>query len=352
MKINTKLSGLLLVCSLCWACGDLLLDDNPKNTPENNFDLLWKDFDQLYSLFDLKKVDWDSLYAVYRPQVHANTSERELFSILSSLLANLNDGHVYLLAPFAGFVSNQQRHAHWAENFNFNNIRDTYLRNTLRVAGGGKLIYGNVTADIGYLYLASFEDEDFGKIDDWAKEIDGVVEALRAFKGLIVDVRNDGGGDAFNAQYIADRFADTRRLFAYGMSRSGPRHNDFSEFYEWYVAPDGPRQFTKPIVLLTNRGTASGAERFTLAMKTLPQVTSFGDTTEGAFPHALPRELPNGWAYRVTVGVVLTAQKTSYEGQGIPPDVPVSITAADASQRKDTILDEAIAFLNRQSSQP
>lgn len=348
MPTIRKVFTLVLLCLLAMACGNLLIDNDSENTPERNFELLWHEFDRLYSLFELKKINWDSLYAVYRPQVNAGTTDRQLFDILSAMLAHLNDGHVYLLSPFGRFVSNQERAAAWAENFDFNVVRDTYLKQTLKVAGDGNFIYGSVTPDIAYLYITTFEDEDFGRIDNWAKEIDRVVKELSAFKGLVLDIRHNGGGDAFNAQYIANRFADARRLFAFGLSRNGPRHGDFSEPYEWYIEPAGAQQFTKPIVLLTNRRTASGAERFTLAMRTLPHVTTIGDTTEGAFPHAVPRELPNGWVYRVTIGAVLTAQKTSFEGIGIPPDIPVFISEMDRNQGKDTILDTAVELLNRQ----
>ena len=42
--------------------------DNHKNTPSENFEALWQIIDEKYCLFDDKKVDWDSVYAVYQPQ--------------------------------------------------------------------------------------------------------------------------------------------------------------------------------------------------------------------------------------------------------------------------------------------
>jgi Peptidase family S41/Tricorn protease C1 domain len=326
-------------------CADLFLGPDPADTPPANFESLWNEFDRLYSLFPYKNVDWDSLHAVYRAQVTDATTDQQLFDVLASMLEQLNDGHVYLIAPFAAIASNAPAMAGWHRNFNPDDVDATYLGTSRRLAGGGRFVYGQLSPTVGYLRITTFEDEDFKRIDDWAKEIDAVIAALSANDALVVDVRGNGGGDAFNAQYIADRFADRTRVFAYGMTRDGPRHDDFSAPFTWTVAPQGPRQFTKPVVLLTSRWTASAAERFTLALRVLPTVTLIGDSTQGAFPHAVPRELPNGWSYRVTVGVVLGPNRESYEGMGIPPAVAVNITPADSASHHDTILETALARL-------
>jgi carboxyl-terminal processing protease len=67
-----------------------------KNDPELNFEYLWKTYDRNYALFEVKNIDWDALYNVYRPKVNSNTTETELFDIMSELLGNLNDNHVWL----------------------------------------------------------------------------------------------------------------------------------------------------------------------------------------------------------------------------------------------------------------
>jgi Peptidase family S41/Tricorn protease C1 domain len=332
------------VAGLGLACANTLVGPDPSSTPAGNFDALWTEFDRLYSLFPLKGVDWDSVYGVYRPQVDAVSTDRQLFDVMAAMLETLDDGHVYLIAPFAGVASNAPAAVTWKTNFDAALITG-YLGSSARSAGGGRFRYGEVAPGIGYLYIATFEDEDFKRIDDWARDIDTVMAAVAGDRALIVDVRSNGGGDAFNAQYIADRFADRERLFAYGMSRDGPAHDDFTAPFAWYERPDGPRQFTGPIALLTNRWTASAAERFALALRVLPNVTFVGDTTQGAFPHAVPRELPNGWLYRVTVGVVVGPDRESYEGVGIPPDVAVNLAPADSAAGRDTILETAIALL-------
>jgi carboxyl-terminal processing protease len=344
MKGST-IAGILILAFLWCSCQDLFFNPEPRDTPQENFDLLWNEFDQLYSLFEIKHINWDSLYTVYRPQVDGSTPA-QLFNIMASMLSNLNDGHVYLISPFRGFAANEAAERSWKANFNFDDISGRYLKGSLRSAGAGRFIYGTVAPGIGYLLITSFEDVDFASIDAWAKEIDNVIRDLAGNKGLVVDIRNNGGGDAFNAQYIAQRFADARRLYSLGYTRNGPKHSDLSAPYEWYTSPGGPIQFTKPIVLLTNRFTASASERFTFAMKVLPYVTVMGDTTQGAMPHAVPRELPNGWTYRVTVGLVTDRNGSVYEGIGIPPDIAINISSDDSALHKDSILERAIQQLS------
>ncbi|MCB0834662.1 MAG: S41 family peptidase [Bacteroidetes bacterium] len=327
------------------SCNDLIVGPDPANSPVRNFELLWRDFDAHYSLFDYKKIDWDSLYVVNRALVNHATPNSQLANVMKNLLRPLNDGHVYLITEDERFVSNNERQSGRPDNFVFENVYTTYFARNMSTRGDGRYYYGRLQDSIGYLYIPTFEDKDYARIDQWVSELDKVLADLNGVTGLIIDLRNNGGGDAFNSVAVAGRFADRRRLFAYGYSRNGRRHNDFSSPYAWYVEPTGKRQFLGAIVVLTNKKTASAAERFVLSMRVLPHTTVIGDTTEGAFPHSLARELPNGWSYRVTVGVVVDHNHLTYEGVGIPPGISIGILSTDLSQKRDTILETALEYL-------
>ena len=66
------------------------------SNPEAVFEDLWQTFDRGYATFDVRGVDWDALYRIYRPRVTAATTDDELFAVLSELLSHLNDNHVML----------------------------------------------------------------------------------------------------------------------------------------------------------------------------------------------------------------------------------------------------------------
>ena len=55
--------------------------DEPSN-PVNVFDYLWNKVDQQYSFFDVKGVDWDSVYEVYRPKVYDEIELDSLFYVV------------------------------------------------------------------------------------------------------------------------------------------------------------------------------------------------------------------------------------------------------------------------------
>jgi hypothetical protein len=335
----TLLCTLLVAAALSLLSCDLLVGPDPENSPQNNFDILWHEFDHYYSFFVYKGINWDSLYAVYRPQVNNTTGDGQLFAVMSSLLSNLKDGHVNLYARTSTF-SYTDWYTRYPRNLNFNDVKQNYLKNQFRVTSGGTFLYGKVADSVGYIYIGSFGGGNYQAIDDILAEYQGL-------KALIIDVRFNGGGNSNNADLVAQRFFDQRRLVSYIQWRNGPKHSDFTDFIPIYLDPDGPVRFTKPVAVLTNRLCFSSTESFILSMMTLPNVSLVGDTTGGGSGNPLFRELPNGWTYRIPRWIEYTADRKPYEGIGIPPKYPVWISKADSLAGRDTILDTALQLLSK-----
>lgn len=143
-------------------------------------------------------------------------------------------------------------------------------------------------------------------------------EALAAFQGLpgvIVDVTNNRGGyDAISLR-IASRFADRRRL-AFTKRPVGAR----GDFQRFYVEPSDRRRYLGKVALLTSDVTVSAGETFTLAMRTLPNVTQIGGRTRGALSDQLVKPLPNGWILTLPAEMYRDPQGRSQEGVGISPE--------------------------------
>jgi hypothetical protein len=70
--------------------------------PIKNFEFLWKTFQDRYPFFELRKVDWQQQFEIYRARVTNTTSDDELFEIFCDMLGPLNDGHVELIAKPSG----------------------------------------------------------------------------------------------------------------------------------------------------------------------------------------------------------------------------------------------------------
>jgi C-terminal processing protease CtpA/Prc len=200
---------------------------------------------------------------------------------------------------------------------------------------------------IGYIRIPSFhgESEDLSVIDSRYLVIDDILSQWKNMKGIIIDVRQNNGGEGFDAEAVASRFADQSRVYSYYRMKNGPGKDNFSSWKSISIEPKGPYQFLKPVVVLTSRATCSAAEFFVIAMQVLPHVTIIGDTTGGGFGNPVLRELPNGWTYQLSTMIGADAQGHIIEGVGVFPDVPVITTAADSVNGIDRMLEKGIDII-------
>lgn len=128
--------------------------------------------------------------------------------------------------------------------------------------------------------------------------------------------------------------------------KDGPGIYDFAKPVKWYVEPDGPIQFTKPIILLTSMYSISSAETFALAIRVLPHATIVGDFTSGCFADTEKEQLPNGWEFYISKNLIIDNNGFCWEGIGIPPDIRIANTMDDIENGKDKILELAIELMN------
>lgn len=305
---------------------------------EKNFEYLWNTFDKKYSLFVPKRIDWDALYRIYRPKVSSQTSESGLFDIMANLLSHLNDNHVRLNSPNRSYRSGILGTMPEMDDF-FPLVKNKYLHGYKDLPAG--MFSGWLTDSIGYFHIQYFDDADLS-----ASVIDGIINEFKDTKGIVIDVRENYGGEDDVGKTIADRFADKKRLYMLKRYKNGNPHNAFAAPQKWYVEPEGRIQYTKPVILLINRFSISEAEVFTLAMRVLPHVTIIGDATSGVFADVYQDTLPNGWIFRCPYNLIKDASDFCWEGIGIPADIHQTITKEDIDSGHERVLDLAIALLN------
>lgn len=317
-------------------------DPNAINEPETNFEYLWKAMDREYALFDEKNVDWKLLYKIYRPKVTSKTTNKELFKIMAQMLGHLNDNHVVLRGMGKNYVAGILNEVKM-EDFSVDLIKDKYLKNCKELVYGN-LIYGWVTRDIAYFHLKFFEH-----LSESTHAIDEIMAEFKDAKGMIIDIRGNGGGDDPVGKAIADRFADRKRMYIQSALRNGPDYDDFEPYHPWYVEPNGPIQFTKPTVLLTNRFSKSAAENFALAMKVLPHVIQVGDFTSGVFADAIGKRLPNRWLFGCSFRKFVDQNGFCWEGIGVPVDLRIINSREDILNKRDKVLEFAVEVIDTKS---
>lgn len=343
-RLPTILGGVLIAATAVSGCDKLVLGDQPDNTHEDIFETIWTDIDQNYSYFPIKEVDWDSVYAAFKPRIERTSTQDELFLELSDMLDHLTDSHVNLYISKDRYYSYlfSSSYPEYPDNYYPAIIEDNYLES---LQGFFPYRYGFLEGEnFGYLQIISF-----GGSESSNRLIFDIMEYFNSADGLIIDLRDNGGGFDSNSQFIAGLFTDRDIPYAMVRWKNGPGHNDFTGWETKTISPSGQTPYQKPVVLLTNRGCFSSTEDFVLAMRQLPQVTVVGDTTGGGSGNPIHRELPNGWTYRFSRWQIVTLQKTYYEGTGLPPDDTVCITPTDSAAGRDTILERAVDYLkNRQ----
>lgn len=257
-----------------------------------------------------------------------------LFEVLSEMVNELRDGHVNLSSSLA---TSQYREWFDAYPRNFSDsIQSNYLGKDYTNSSG--LTYQILENNIGYIYCSSFSNG----IGDG--NLDQTLNQLAVCDGLIIDVRNNGGGNLTTAQKLAARFTNEKVLVGYMSHKTGPGHNDFSTPEAIYLEPSNGIRWQKNVIVLTNRRSFSATNDFVNCMKQLPLVTIIGDKTGGGSGLPFSSEIPNGWSIRFSASPMFDPQMNQLEF-GIDPDLKVDMRSEDIQRGKDTIIETACYLL-------
>lgn len=331
-KIKTVACVIFAMLIFC-GCEKAFNLNQPKQDPIAVFEELWSFMDKHYPMFALKGVDWDKIHQQYKSQVKPEMTEVQLFGLLNQMLLNLKDGHVSLIsktdtATYLGFYKN------FPLNFNLNNITNNYLNNDFKTTGS--IIYKKFN-NIGYLYYSSFSKN----ITD--SDLDIIFAYLNDTKGLIIDVRNNSGGNPINAEKLFSRLIPQKTLVKYEVIKSGPGRNSFFEPKPFYISPNG-QTFIKPIILLTNRLCFSACNDFALYVSLLPNAQILGNQTGGGAGLPYNYILANGCKLQYSGTYTVSPKNESIEN-GIQPNVNIDFGSQDEGNGKDPILETAFNTL-------
>lgn len=332
-----KILFAILLTAVLSACHDI---SEPANDPRGNFDQLWTILDEHYCFFEEKGVDWDDVYSRYSHRIGPEMTREELFIVCSDMLDELQDGHVNLIAPFDTYYY-RDWWSDYPQNFDLRLIQDKYFNYNYRQSSG--MTYGLLSENVGYVHIPSMASP-IGE-----GNLDHLLYYLASARGLIIDVRDNGGGLLTNVETLVSRFISEPTLVGYISHKTGPGHRDFSEPMEIVYKPaaEGRQRWGKPIVLLTNRSTFSAANNLAAVMKLLPGVKIVGATTGGGSGLPYSSELINGWGVRFSACSMLDAEGRSAEAGVDPsPGCAIDITPADILSARDPILDRAIELLS------
>ena len=316
-------------------------DSEFSNTPRGNFMALWTIMDEHYCFFDLKEerlgVDWDEVKTRYAKSISDEMSDKALFEVLCKMIGELRDGHVNLTSSY-DYGRNWSWKTDYLANFS-KDLQKKYLGNNYIIAGNG-YYYRILDDNIGYLVVESFNKATT------SGRLNSMFGNMVLCNGLIIDIRDNGGGLVPAAEFLASHFTEETLTVGYTCYKTGPGHNDFSELYRNVLSPaKTDLRWNKPVVVLVNRGCYSSANDFACTMKALANVTLLGDTTGGGGGLPMSSELPNGWVVRYSSAPTFDAD-TNHIEFGVAPDIRLDMKPEDVLAEKDTYVEAARRFIN------
>lgn len=326
--------SLMFIFFILFSFSSCFEEESSENTKRGNFEALWKIIDEHYCFFDYKNIDWDDVYNRYSVRISEEMDNDALFVVLGEMLAELEDGHVNLTASH-----NVARYWKWFEDYpdNFDvKIQRNYIGTDYGIASGLK--YKILEDNIGYIYYGSFASA-IGE-----GNISQVLHRMALCDGIIIDVRDNGGGMLSNSERLASHFFSESTLVGYIKHKIGKGHDDFSKPYPKYIEPSLAVQYYKKVVILTNRRCYSAANDFVNTMRYRKNTVIIGDKTGGGGGLPFSSELPNGWSVRFSASPMLDAEMNQTEF-GIEPDVSVNMTKEDMDKGLDTIIEKALDIL-------
>ena len=189
---------------------------------------------------------------------------------------------------------------------------------------------------IGYVSISQF-------IENTDEQFDKAVSDLESqgMKGLVIDLRDNGGGLLDSCVNMVSRIIPEGDLIVYTQYKDGERQ-DYNSISEAVLKV--------PMVILTNKNTASASEIMTGCLKDYGLATVVGDTSygKGIVQSVIP--LGDGSAVKLTVSAYYTPKGVSIHKKGIEPDVKMEMTdedwkAALEDSSKDKQLDKAYQIL-------
>ena len=194
----------------------------------------------------------------------------------------------------------------------------------------GKMLDNN----IAYVQITTFGDKTTSELLATLKDL-----MAKNPKGIILDLRNNGGGFLKTAVEVDSQFVGSG-VALYEQYGDGTRTT-------YNVEPGGLATDTKiPMVVLINEGSASASEIVAGALQDtgrakLVGVKSYG---KGSVQNWIPLTGDNG-AVRITIAKWLTPNNHTIHKIGLTPDVVAKMTIEDFKAKRDPQLDAAVATI-------
>ena len=370
------------------------------------FNDFWNNMNNNYVFWGIDTTNWDNMYKIYNPlftKLNQDDSADETTAkgYFRKMVDGLVDSH-YTLFPDGDFIQpahdRKLKNPQFIENlfgsapyspsadgkFYYTNLVDTlYLDSASKhiaidtVTSNSNFMVVSGTINKGQVLYLSFSgfslvSEYQGGFPKAKTTLDYFFSQLKntSIKGLVIDVRGNGGGDLEDLNFLVGSLISSPLHFGYTRSKNGNGRLDYSPWADAIITPTaGSVAYTKPIVVLADGESVSLSEITAMALKLLPNTTFVGDTTWGANGPLTENAVFNAGSFNFgKLGTEIASGNVSYygnaytsstmfkyidnkiyEGKGFPPDFDIKVTLRTVflpnNYVDDPQLDKAITII-------
>ena len=182
--------------------------------------------------------------------------------------------------------------------------------------------------NIGHIAISQFATNTAA---EFTEQLNGLLD--KKVKGIVIDVRDNGGGITDAAEKIADLFLKKGDTIYYTSDKNGKKVYSYSK---------NEPATDLPVIILANGNTASASEILIGALKDNGRAKVVGEKTYGKGVVQQIISMTDDTAVKVTVEKYFTPSGKYIHKKGIEPDYEVSL---DENAESDVQLEKAVEIL-------
>jgi len=354
-------------------------------TFNDTFEAYWNGMNKNYLFWDLDKTNWDLIYQNYKPKfqkldINNITDQQTSIKYFKEITAQLIDCHysIAISYPHQLPISIYPSATRYVNSTNYHlpyiyyNIDSSYL--DVGFVKGNYITSDqqNIFAMTGTIkhQILYFTCSQFGLQEAFtANSSNGVKLALQRFfanvdeikqanyKGVIIDVRNNPGGNNSDLNFFVGKLINTSLFFGYTKYKSASGRFNYTPWIKATISPSTTNYTIQiPIIVLADNYSKSLSELVTMAIRALPKSFVIGEPTWGATGSLDGYGIYNDGSF--TIGTTLNIYEASnqfkyidgksYEGIGFPPDQYIPYNEQELASGRDEQLEAAITKISSQ----
>lgn len=392
-SIKYLLLSAVMLASACRKDAPELTNPNERkllNTPSQVFETFWHAMNDSYVFWDIDPTDWDKVYEDFLPRFREldaleTIETATLQTIYTEICSNLIDHHFVLNIANLRAPENEEDATLWVQP-GFDEVckrdyfHDLFPNETILkciegyktagrvsdwVTGQNEQMFAiscNIDNGIVYLYLSAFsifganpdnpEDTVTEVIDNYLR----LVLETSDIKGVIIDVRGNGGGYLADMQYTIAPLIDEELPVGHTRVKEGLGRLDYGPWVPSILAPaEQHRKIDAPIVALADINSVSMAEMTCMTVAALPNGCVIGERTYGgtgplvgdySFFYSGQVENARGMQIYTSTAIFKDTKGVIHEGVGVTPDIEIFYDEEAMNAGRDVQLDRAIAYIH------